>query len=730
MNPILFAAGVAFVALPIILHFLRRRRPPVLWGAMRFLQEAYRRRRRRMTIEQLLLLACRCALVLALALLIGRPLFGGTPDASGPREVFLLVDNSIAAARQADAGTALDELKERASEVLDELDASAGDRAALIALAGPTEGVVFPPSGDIAGVRRLLMGLEARDSAADLPGAFALVGENDADAEPDGRSVVILSELRSGSVDTAASLPPIPASIGRVVVAEPTQAIASNIAVTSVASLRPVVVGSGRVGGQAAVTLERSGAPELSAETIPIELWIAGGARLASSEIVFDAGQREASALVWFELPESVADNRTTGELSAGSDGVVVLEARLASNTAGDTVSVDNVARRPIDRRRSLEVGVIARRSTGGSSGGSALERFDAADWVRLALAPQQGSRDISVVDVRPAGVDGPRLATLDAALVLSPDALDARGWASLRAFVDRGGLVVVTPPPSDDVQLWTDAFVQAFDLDWSIAREATESDDDAIAVDLPNGESSLLRMLAGELEAIAAGVGVTRRVAIDPMSGASRVELATESGEPFIVAGEPTPGERVGRGLVVYVASAFVPAWTDLPTRPLMVPLMQELVRQGVGRARGDASAIAGRVTASNVLNVVDATGAPTARPVRTAGVYTAAGDDARVLAVNPDTRGARLDVTERSQLAAWFEASLGEDRLAWLDDSGAIERAGGAAEPVDSGMLVLWLAALALALAVIETLLARAASRGSTIEELAAPAAGRAAA
>lgn len=713
VNPILFVLGVAFVALPIVLHFLRRRRPPVLWGAMRFLQEAYRRRRRRMTLEQLVLLLCRCALVLLVALLIGRPIFGGASEATGPREVYLVVDNSIASGRAVDDGLALDQFKERASALLDELDASAGDRAALITLAGPAEGVVFPASGDLSAVRRVLVGIEPADSAADLPGAFALVGETDADADPAGRSMVVISELRGGSVDTGVSLPPVPASFDRVVIAEPSQAQAGNIAIAGVRSLRSVVLGAGRVGGQSEVTLERSGVPGLPAASVSVELWASGAGRLAEGVISFDAGQTRATGLIWFELPESDADR------------AVVVEARLATGTAGDTVAADNVRRKPIDRRRSIEVGLVARRTAPNAQGGAALERFDAADWVRLALAPQPGAREINVIDVRPAGVDAARLSSLDAAVVLSPDALDARAWAALRSFADAGGLVVVTPPSGDDVQLWTDAFVQTFDLGWSLAREISVAPNDAVAPDLIESASGLLGMLAGEFDALASGVGVARMVAVDVTSAGAAVEVETAGGVPLVLSAPVGGDADPGRGLVVFIASALVPAWTDLPTRPLMVPMMQELIRQGVGRAGGDALAIAGRVDAPEGSRVVDELGAPVSLPVRTAGVYAMDGDGQRVVAVNPDTRGARLDAIGRPAIEAWLKTSVGDDRLAWLDASGGVERAGGVGEPVAAGTLVLWIAALALALAVIETLLARVASRGAVAADLAGGAA-----
>ena len=98
LNPILGALAFAFVALPIILHFLKRKRKPIQWGAMRFLIEAYRRKRRRMTLEQLLLLLTRCALVLLFALVVGRPIFGSSSKRSGPTELYIVLDDSVASA--------------------------------------------------------------------------------------------------------------------------------------------------------------------------------------------------------------------------------------------------------------------------------------------------------------------------------------------------------------------------------------------------------------------------------------------------------------------------------------------------------------------------------------------------------------------------------------------------------------------------------------------------------
>src|SRR4051794_41247785 len=61
------AAGAA--SIPIVIHLLNRRRFRIVeWAAMRFLLAAQKKNARRMRLEQLILLAVRCLVVLLLAL--------------------------------------------------------------------------------------------------------------------------------------------------------------------------------------------------------------------------------------------------------------------------------------------------------------------------------------------------------------------------------------------------------------------------------------------------------------------------------------------------------------------------------------------------------------------------------------------------------------------------------------------------------------------------------------
>src|SRR5436190_22322660 len=75
VTPMFFAAGLLLASIPIIIHFLNRRRfKTVQWAAMEFLLRAMRKNRRRIKFEQWLLLATRCLVLALLGMALARPI--------------------------------------------------------------------------------------------------------------------------------------------------------------------------------------------------------------------------------------------------------------------------------------------------------------------------------------------------------------------------------------------------------------------------------------------------------------------------------------------------------------------------------------------------------------------------------------------------------------------------------------------------------------------------------
>ncbi len=90
--------GVALVALPVILHLIKRRQPKKLdFPALQFVRNRQAANRRRLNFRHLMLLALRCALIAGLALALARPMLKGSGlrgKEGAPLAVALVLDNS------------------------------------------------------------------------------------------------------------------------------------------------------------------------------------------------------------------------------------------------------------------------------------------------------------------------------------------------------------------------------------------------------------------------------------------------------------------------------------------------------------------------------------------------------------------------------------------------------------------------------------------------------------
>jgi len=673
----LAVAGLAAVSIPIIIHLLfRRRRRPVPWAAMRFLLEALRRQRRRLRLEQLLLLLTRCALVALLALAIGRPILekAGLLGSSG-RDVYILLDDSIAsAARSPDGTVALDRLKAAAADMLASL--GPGDRAGLITLATPPDTAVVPASADITEVGRLIQELRPAASRADIGAGLERLADRrskdeGADANERETIAVVLSDFRTGSADVGRALPENLQGLQgvRVIASEPAQGGIGNVQVVSVEPVRGIVVtgeGEGSERIDARVRLRRTGPSvgEPAATTVRVraeslaDSASAGATGVGGETVVrWEAGQSEATTVVGIEVVRA----------ASWGDEIV-----LRADIDRDALETDNTSSRVVALRERLAVGIVGAERTGKRSGAGGL---DPEDWVRLALAPTDQST-VLIESIEPTRIDPPVVARLDAVFVVSPELVSAAGWTALASFADRGGLLVVTPPENATTHVWADAMTQALGLELRMAREATSYPDPGIG--LAPDTSGMLGVVGTEFERLARPVHVQKSVRFESLAEGARPVLSLEDGTPWIVTVARTARSAegsessVGRGSVVIFGSALSVDWTDLPTRPLMVPLMQELVREGVGRASASGTVVAGIPAALGAgvdsADLRDGTsilrGAP-GSPIglsRTPGVARLrdeAGRGLGLLAINPDVDGARTDVVDEGAVRNWLGAN-----------------------------------------------------------------------
>src|SRR4026209_731946 len=100
----LFFAGVAALAVPILVHLVRRTRARrVQFPALVFVRQVPHRTSRRRTLQNLLLLLLRCLAILLIAIAFTRPFFSGgsaARDNTAAGATVILIDNSLSMRRE------------------------------------------------------------------------------------------------------------------------------------------------------------------------------------------------------------------------------------------------------------------------------------------------------------------------------------------------------------------------------------------------------------------------------------------------------------------------------------------------------------------------------------------------------------------------------------------------------------------------------------------------------
>ncbi len=697
LHPLILTAGLAALSIPVLVHLLRRRRKPIPWAAMRFLQEAVRKRRRRLRLEQILLFLARCAIVLLLAFAVARPILGGHPGASRPTVLVLAIDDAIGSALTDEAGrTALSRAVERARRELDTLSPMGGDRVGLVSLGAPARALVWPPTGDVDAVRRALDRLQPTDSAPTLSALRAALPEVELDPDRPERLVLrLLSEWRGVDAERLFAGGPI-ARIDIAALDAPADAVRDNIGIAAAAATTPTALGGPALAppAQLGVTLVRSGGVDAE-RLVDLEvIALPGGSIAGRIRARFAPGQDRAQATV--ALDEAA--------FTPGRGGRVALEARLPA----DANPRDNTARAVLTVRRELRVGVVERSPPAGSTA------VAPGVWARAALTPDARA-GIDAFRIDPASLASVPAASIDALVVLEPARLSRDAWARARELLARGGLVAVTPDSDANAIDWTAALAELTGGAVSVPAAGP------IAADARLGgrvaDAGVLSGLAGEFSELARAVGVRRLLPLTA-SGDATVALRTDADAPFLV---QAPGPD-GRGVVAVFAVAFDLDWSDLPARPAFVPVLQELVRRGSGLGM-DAAVLAGRAPAEDAAidrwthdAELSAGPQPAGEPGSRAGVLLGVGRDGAVLrslAVNPDAAAADTGPAASEALRAAGAAVLPGATVRFAGDARGADAAGSVRRSTPAGdRVALMLLAAAAVLAVMEALAARAAS------------------
>lgn len=527
-----FLAGLAAIAVPVIIHLIHReRKVVVVFPSLMFLQRIPYRSVRRQKIRHLLLLLLRC---LALALLVAafaRPFFERrhTPiGTAGAREVVILLDRS-ASMGYADRWT---KAKDAAKKAVSGLGAT--DRATLILFAADASVASDPmatPDRIVAAINAAKLSAEATRFAPALKLASQIVT-----ASPlPRREVVMISDYQKlgwanhneivfpqGTVVTPVDLGGSAApDVGVAQVTTDRDSTGERDRVTVAARL----TNTARTSRVVAATLAIGGR---DVQTQRVTVPSSGAQQVAFSPIAVPSGATKGLVRI---TPDSLTQNDVMAFTIAPDEAVPVLVVEPASPRANQSLFL----------MRALSIGD--------------RPRFRVDEKAANALTP----RDF----------DGRALVILDEV----PPPGGAIG-ARLRALLDGGGGIIVLPG-SERAETWP--------ADWRAVLPATVGPVVDRTADAGGTLSSIdyAHPVFELFNAPRSGDFSTARF--------YRYRTLTPQATSAVVArfddGSPAMVERsVGTGKLVMWASTLDAYWTNLPLQPVFLPFVHQLGRH-VGR-------------------------------------------------------------------------------------------------------------------------------------------------
>jgi len=566
-------AGLAAVAVPVVVHLLNRRRDPVVdWGAMQFL-DVGPWSRRRVNLAEVLLMLARMAMLGLVALALARPFLapkagtGAAAPGAGAgvrRDVVLILDGSSSMGRRAGASTPRDRAVAWARGFVAGL--SPGDSVAVLLARDRVRPLVDPPSFDRDRVARAIAESPAPRGASDLSAAVAEAFRILERPGNPAREVIVLTDgqrvaWRPGEPARWSLLRdlrdrlPIPPRLWAVDFGrggpglESASAPGADGSVVGLDVSRGVVVPGLPL--DVTATVANAGPGPL---TRPIELRVDGRAAPGTGQVVgpIPAGGRASVAF----------------RLATEEPGSHLLTARLAP--ADDPTPADDEASRPVEVTPALPALLVD-----GEPGTEPLA--GETDFLRAALAPtgddapQVRATVVAADRLTPEALRGQRVVVL-----ANVDRLSPAMAAAIDGFVAAGGGLLVAPGDrsglgAGDEAGWLPAALGEIRGDPSrraaVAHPAPSTFAGAALGPLGQGEAPPL-----------AGADLFAYRVLVPRAGAS-VLARLDSGDPWIV-------ERPhGRGRAIVVASALDAEAGTLPVNPDFVPLMHELIlRLGAG--------------------------------------------------------------------------------------------------------------------------------------------------
>ncbi len=578
LNGILVFGAAAF-SIPLLIHlFSRSRFRTVPWGAMHLLESLLRTNRRRMRLEQLILLLIRCAIPVLLALCLARPVMTAWRALPGDAasSLLLLLDDSYSMATidtEQRQRCRFDRAITTATAIAESLP-HGSDLAALMTGGGPTP-VLDSPVFDTATLVAHMRLWHAGYGASRFVDSFHAAAGRLKTMANARRELVVLSDFQRSDWDTIdaatrsnlkemlAAMPVTPhvtlIPIGRETL--------DNTSVDALAfSTRTLGVNQEL---QIRARVKNHGPRPRAAATVFLAI---DGVRRVTNQIAIGA---KSTAQVLFTYRFKTAGAHLVDVQLAADDALPTDNHRLASIQVWDRIPVLLVDGAPSAQPLSSETDFLA----------VALTPFTLG---RAKLADLIETRSVTPRQLAAQALVDTRVVVLANVAQLTDAQVDA-----LSRYVRGGGSLLVFLGNQIDLD-WYNRVLSAGpagllpmrieSLEGRVGSAETRStrivvqrfEHPALAIfnDRANGDLSAADIWKWYRLRPVSNAPTTVAIPTSNRDGARGIVMARfETGDPFLVQ------HRVGDGLVVEAAIPCDADWSNLPVRPVYLPLVQQLI-------------------------------------------------------------------------------------------------------------------------------------------------------
>ncbi len=664
---------------------------------MRFLQQAVEEQRRKMRISQLLLLLLRCLALILLGLALAQPLLAGWLTPGSNRVIHLIIDDTLTtnATDPGQSQTRFETLKQQALSLIDDLEPT--DTLYLRTLSAiHNNGTITPdttynPTEDrlqlidlINNLKPTQLSRSSQNSLANQRDATHTIASTNPNQQ---HLALLLSDLSHANTNwqpaEANPQQPTPQNL-QWLLSEPMPA-QPNDQVRQLTPLRPVAI------------------PDATGRNLQLHL-TAQLARFTDTPVertaqlrwqVFDAqGQplltlddsirlrptdttRTLTRVLTLPVDQALPPDQNTTQL--------FVQLTWLPDAQPDPLALDNHAVTTLVARRNATILIQH----------DARPGLTSARWLALAFNPTQAD---------PAPIT-PQLATrllpadlesADALFITSPNALNTEDALQLRAFAETNKPILVLPPQDPTTPTSLFETLNLADASFGPTLE-TDTPGQPFTEALP--AAGPLSLLAAEWPTLARTVRTTRYHTPTLPSAQTLINLRTnDTTIPWLQA------TNLNNTQLLLFASRIEPASTNLPIKPLAVPLFQTLLRDTLNPQTIIPISPLGQMSPRNqtnpetltLLNLNDEPNTEDRTPYTHAGLWRFNDDNQRFFITQIQPEAANLAAANRQLIQAHLNPN--PDNVTWVAPGNWAAALNNPTPAAPAGRPILWLALLAL--------------------------------